>query len=134
MPSASSNPCDLRLLGIVVPECTERASSPAATPRETTSLLDADETAACDNHAQEWHDASACAPPPEPMPECMSCGRLPNLCQSEAEWTEHWAYVLHSARTMAADIERMEADMNRLTERKRMASMLFSVCGAPSSC
>jgi hypothetical protein len=42
----------------------------------------------------------------------------------QREWKEHWCYVLQGARSLAADIERFEDELNKLTARKRMVCMV----------
>lgn len=128
------NPCDLRLLGAAtIPELPSVLLQTPRTPRETTALLDECEAIECRLSAREWHDAPTMCTQVRarvgcPLfiqyayscrfflrmqqqqtedTQCAFCSKLANSKPSEAEWTEHWAYVLQGTRTLAADIERM---------------------------
>ena len=64
------------------------------------------------------HESAACY-------DCNYCRHVITAKPSETEWTEHWAYVMHSTQKLALDIERLEDEMNKLTARKRMFQKLF---------
>lgn len=82
-------------------------------------------SAATNHQAPQLAADACCASPPAVPYECTYCRRAVTACASEKEWIEHWSYVLQNTKKLAADIERLEDEMNKLTARKRMFQKLY---------